>query len=51
MMPDLGKYAGAVLTAYGAGLLPLVAIVALSLLRSVRVRRKLAAAEARRGDG
>jgi heme exporter protein D len=51
MMPDLGKYATAVLSAYGVSLLLLVAIVALTWLRARRVRKKLEAAEARRAHG
>ena len=51
MMPDLGKYAGTVLSAYGVGLVLLLAIVALSVWRAGRVKRQLADAEARRSDG
>jgi heme exporter protein D len=50
MMPDLGKYAGAVLSSYGISLLLLAAIVALSLWRGARVRRQLEEVEARRRD-
>lgn len=48
MIPDLGRYAGAVLSAYGLSLVLIGALVALVLWRSGRVRRSLAAAEARR---
>ncbi|MDJ0827371.1 MAG: heme exporter protein CcmD [Rhodobacter sp.] len=51
MIPDLGKYAGTVLSAYGVSLLLLAAIIALSLWKSRAVKRKLDAAEARRSDG
>lgn len=55
MMPELGKYAGAVLGSYGASLALLVAIVALTVWQGVRVRRALARVEARvvaeRGQG
>ncbi len=53
MMPDLGKYEAVVLSAYGASILLLVALVVLTLWRSARVRRALAAVEARqdRRDG
>lgn len=51
MMPDLGKYASTVLSAYAISLTLLVAIIALSLWRARRMRRKLDAAEARRNDG
>lgn len=47
-MPDLGKYAGTVLTAYGISLLLLLAIVGLSLWQARRVRARLRSAEARR---
>ncbi len=53
-MPDLGPYAGPVFAAYGATLALLALIVALSWRRAARVRRDLAAVEARRkgaGDG
>lgn len=49
MMPELGKYAGAVLGAYGLSLLLIAALVVLTLLRAGRVRRALAEVEARRG--
>ena len=48
MMPDLGKYAAAVLSAYGVTIALLVAIVGLSVMRERRVRRDLEDAEARR---
>ena len=51
MMPDLGKYANSVLSAYAVSLLLLAGIIGLSLWRARRVRRKLEAAEARRTDG
>lgn len=51
MMPDLGKYAGAVLSAYGAGIGLIVVLVAVTLWQGARVRRALRAAEARRGKG
>ena len=47
-MPDLGKYAEAVLSAYGASLILLVAVVALSLWQSRRAKAALAEVEARR---
>lgn len=47
-MPDLGAYAGPVLAAYGATLALLGLLVGLSLRRAGRVRRELAAVEARR---
>ena len=51
MMPDLGKYAGTVLSAYAISLILLAAIIGLSLWRARRVRARLKAAEARRTDG
>jgi heme exporter protein D len=53
MMPDLGKYAFAVLASYGASLALLVAIVGLSLWRGARVKAQLREVEARqeRADG
>ena len=47
-MPDFGRYAGTVLAAYGVTLALLALIVAVSWGRAVRVRRRLAAVEARR---
>ena len=47
MIPDLGKYAGTVLSAYAVTILLLVARVALSLWRARRVRRALAVQEER----
>ncbi|WP_050522671.1 heme exporter protein CcmD [Pseudorhodobacter wandonensis] len=47
MMPELGKYAGAVLGSYAASLGLIVALVAWSLWRSAKVRRTLAEVEAR----
>ncbi len=49
MMPELGKYAVAVLSAYGAGIGLIAALVAVSLWQSRKVRAALRAAEARRG--
>jgi heme exporter protein D len=48
MMPDLGRYAVWVLSAWGLSLALLAAIVALTLWRGATVRRALAAVEARR---
>jgi len=49
MIPELGKYAGAVLSAYGVSLLLIAGIVWVSLRRSARVRRALDEVENRRG--
>lgn len=49
-MPDLGRYAAEVLTAYGITAVLLVGIVALTLWRGARVKRALARAE-RRANG
>jgi heme exporter protein D len=48
MMPDLGKYAGDVLTAYGITSALLVGLVVLSLIQSARIKKRLRAAEERR---
>ena len=47
-MPDLGKYAETVLTAYAATIVLLAAIVIVSLLRANKTKRQLAELEARR---
>lgn len=46
-MPDLGKYEGTVLSAYGAALVLIAALVLWTLWRGARMRRLLAEAEAR----
>jgi heme exporter protein D len=46
-MPDLGKYADTVLTAYAASIALLVVLVALSLWKGRRVRAEMEAVEAR----
>jgi heme exporter protein D len=50
MMPELGKYAGTVLAAYGAGLALLVALVALTLWQGARMKRALDEVERREGQ-
>ena len=47
-MPELGKYAGAVLGSYAAGIFLIAVLVAVSLWQSRGVRRALARAEADR---
>lgn len=49
MIPDLGKYAGAVLSSYAASIGLIVALVALSLWRGAKVRRTLREVEDRQG--
>lgn len=49
MMPDLGKYAGAVLGSYAASVLLILGLVGLSLWQGARVKRALSEAEARQG--
>ncbi|TCM84739.1 heme exporter protein CcmD [Rhodovulum steppense] len=52
MIPDLGKYAGAVLSSYAISLALLAVLVVLSLWRAARVRRQLEEVESRRtSDG
>jgi heme exporter protein D len=48
-MPDLGKYAVAVLGSYGATILLLAVLVGVSLRRGARMRRALQEVEARQG--
>lgn len=50
MMPDLGKYAVTVLSAYGASFALLVGLVAWTLWQGARVKRTLDEAEARAQD-
>lgn len=51
MMPDLGKYAGAVIGSYVATIALIVALVALSLWQSRRAKAALAEVEARQAKG
>ena len=46
-MPELGKYADTVMSAYAAAILPLVLVVLVSLWRGRRVRAELARIERR----
>ena len=47
MIPDLGKYQDAVLSAYGLSLVLLAAIIGLSVWRARAVKRQLDETEAR----
>ncbi|WP_170468627.1 heme exporter protein CcmD [Ruegeria arenilitoris] len=47
MMPDLGKYADAVLWSYAASLALLVALVVLSVLRGRKIRAEMEKVENR----
>lgn len=47
MMPDLGKYADTVLSAYAASIVLLVLLVVFSLWRGRRVRAEMEQLEAR----
>lgn len=49
MIPDLGKYAVAVLGSYAASILLVAGLVALSIWQGRRVKRQLAEVEARQG--
>lgn len=49
MMPELGKYAFAVLSSYGVSILLLLAVVVLTLWQGKRVKRALDEVEARQG--
>jgi heme exporter protein D len=48
-MPDLGKYAVAVLWSYGTAVVMIAALVGLTLWQAARVKQALAEAEARQG--
>ncbi|MEE9387770.1 MAG: heme exporter protein CcmD [Paracoccaceae bacterium] len=50
-MPDLGKYGAEVLSAYGATIVLLVALIWQTWARSRRVKLALKAAEARHSNG
>jgi heme exporter protein D len=50
MMPDLGKYAFAVLNSYGVTVVLLLAIVAISVRRARKVKSALDEIEDRRGN-
>jgi heme exporter protein D len=50
-MPDLGQYTVYVLSAYAVTILPIVAIVILSVWKARRTRARLSDVEARRGKG
>jgi heme exporter protein D len=47
MMPELGKYALTVLAAYGATVVLLAVLVGVTVAQGARIRRLLAAQEAR----
>ena len=49
MMPELGKYAFAVLGSYAATAVLIVGLVGLTLWQSARMKRALAEVEARQG--
>ncbi len=48
MIPELGKYAGAVLSSYGLSIGLLLLLVGVSMMRSRRVKAELAEVEMRR---
>jgi heme exporter protein D len=48
MMPDLGKYTGDVFAAYGITFVLLGGLIALSIIRAARIKKRLQAAEERR---
>jgi heme exporter protein D len=47
MFPALGKYEVTVLSAYGAAILLIAVLIAVTLIRGAKVRRQLDEAEAR----
>ena len=51
MIPDLGRYAVAVLSSYGVSLMLLAALVALTLWQGRRIKRQLDEVEARQAKG
>lgn len=51
MMPELGKYAATVLSAYGVSLLLILALVLMSVRRARRVRAELDRIEERQKNG
>ncbi len=50
-MPDLGKYAVEVASAYAVSLVLILGLVAVSVFRARRVKRDLDEAEGRQSDG
>lgn len=48
-MPELGKYAGAVIGSYAASIVLIVALIVLTIWQSRRVRAALQEVEARQG--
>ncbi len=51
MMPELGKYAGTVLSAYGVSLIMLAALVLASVMAGRRAAARLKDAEERHRNG
>jgi heme exporter protein D len=51
MMPELDRYAGTVLGAYGVALTLIAGLIIVSLWRAASVRRELARIEAQMGRG
>ncbi|MGQ0609494.1 MAG: heme exporter protein CcmD [Paracoccaceae bacterium] len=51
MMPDLGKYAFSVLSAYGASLLLLAVLIGVTWMQSRRAKARLAEIERRGKSG
>ena len=47
MIPDLGKYADAVLSSYAASIVLLVALIAVTLMRGRKVRAEMEKVEQR----
>ena len=47
MLPELGKYAGAVLSSYAVSIALILALVLASIIRARRVKRELDEVEAR----
>ena len=48
-MPELGKYAATVLSAYGVSIALILGLVAVSMMRAVRVKKQLRDVEEKAG--
>lgn len=48
-MPELGKYAFAVLSSYGVSILLILGLVVYSILRGQKIKKQLAEVEGRQG--
>ncbi|MEO3413895.1 heme exporter protein CcmD [Roseovarius sp. CAU 1744] len=51
MMPELGKYAATVLSAYGVSIVLILGLVALSMIRAAQVKKQLQDVEEKMKNG